>query len=419
MERTTILNLRKKEELKKVIVSSGHSIVKVFRDGNWELRGEHKNNSDEIYSLKCDSKYSESELSNIIEWLEHIIGITKNYKNDHFLITYKSLIEDETVPLEEYLYNPLPTIREIIGWLPGYTRVEWNHGLKLFRLFKDDELTYVSFNNYNSLTSYLYQDISTIEDNDYYFSQCKNIRQLHALLFKTTLTSELTTRSNIEDNLILNKDELLRIINLSEQTTVNHVYEFLGLSKRLSYGDEIIITPIDINRLPPYIVINDGLISFCEFNEFFFERHRERENFDEYFVRRYIRLSAQSHKRQNNDWIKWREQVEWNYAMGFLDQDHYLIAMDEIISAEVKILDTTPGFGEDYLKCILSQFENNEKLIKVTDVLNYFEWPIPSNTEINDKYFSLTFFENGELYDFMGYLFLDEVMRILIESDLE
>src|SRR5690625_4583226 len=237
MERITILNLKKKEELKKVIVSSDHSIVKVFKDGNWELRGEHKNNSEEIYSLKCDSKYSELELSNIIEWLEHIIGITRNYKNDHFLITYESLIGDETVPLEEYLYNPLPTIREKIDWLPGYTRVEWNHGLKLFRLFKDDELTYVSFNNYNSLTSYLYQDISTIEDNDYYFSQCKNIRQLHALLFRTTLTPELITTSNIKDNLILNKDELLRIINSSEQTTVDHVYDFLGLLQRPFYGD--------------------------------------------------------------------------------------------------------------------------------------------------------------------------------------
>src|SRR5690625_7407349 len=105
MERTTILNLRKKEELKKVIVSSGHSSVKVFRDGNWELRGAHKNNSDEIYSLKCDSKYSESELSNIIEWLEHIIGITKNYKNDHLLINYKRLIIEEKVHPFKALYK--------------------------------------------------------------------------------------------------------------------------------------------------------------------------------------------------------------------------------------------------------------------------------------------------------------------------
>ncbi len=75
MERTSILKLKRKEELKKAIVSSNHSIISIYRSGNWGLKeGDSggKNENEQIYSLKCNSRYSELELSNIIEWLDHI-----------------------------------------------------------------------------------------------------------------------------------------------------------------------------------------------------------------------------------------------------------------------------------------------------------------------------------------------------------
>ena len=172
------------------------------------------------------------------------------------------------------------------------------------------------------------------------------------------------------------------------------------------------ITPNDINYLS-----GSGLIKLKEFHKYFEKHYEERKNFDEHFVRQYIRLKAQSHKRRNNSWIEWRDDVDWKYASKFIDINHYLIAMEEITKAEVEIFNISPCFEYGYLNLILSNFENQDKLIKVTDVLSYFNRTIPSNKDIANRYFSLTLFDNDDFYDFMGFISIDEVVDILLYED--
>ncbi|WP_047982396.1 hypothetical protein [Ornithinibacillus contaminans] len=414
MERTSILKLKRKEELKKAIVSSNHSIVTIYKNGNWRLeegdfRKEKEN--EQIYSLKCNSGYNQLELSNIIEWLDHIVCITNKYKEDHFFYTYDDMIESETVPLENYLYNPLPTIKQKITWSVDFSGLEWNHGLKLFRLFNSDS-SFISFTSFDLLISYLYHHISSIKDDDLYYRQCKNIRTLHSKIFKTSIPNERLTQSNIEDNIILEKDELLRMLNQSKHTTVAQIYDYLELPCKPCWSIDTIISPYDIN-----LIAVSNLIKLKEINKFFEKLYEERKNFDEPFVRQYIRLKAQSHKRRKNSWIEWRNEVDWKYASKFIDINHYLIAMDEITKAEVEIFNMAPCFENGYLKLILRKFENQDNLIKVTDVLSYFNRPIPSNKDISNKYFSLTLFDNDDFYDFMGFISIDEVIELLLFED--
>lgn len=418
MERTSILKLKRKEELKRAIVCSNHSIVSIYKNGNWRLEekdsgSERENKNEQIYSLKCNSGYNQLELSNIIEWLEHIVCITNKYKEDHFFYTYDDMIENETVPLENYLFNPLPTIKKEIKWSADFSGLEWNHGLKLFRLFTRDS-SLISFTSFELLISYLYHNISSTKDDVLYYHQCKNIRTLYNEIFKTSLPNERLTKSHLEDNIILDRDELLRILNQSKHTTVGDIYDYLELSNKpyWSIYIDFIITPYDITLLS---VTN--LIKLKDINKYFEKLYEERKNFDEPFVRQYIRLKAKSHKRRKISWIEWRNEVDWKYASEFIDINHYLIAMDEITKAEVEIFNMSPCFEYGYLKIILRKFENQDKLIKVTDVLSYFNRPIPSNKDIANKYFSLSLFDNDDFYDFMGFITIDEVIEILLIDD--
>lgn len=413
MERTTIVNLMKKEELKKVIASSSHSVVIIYKNGSWGIEGEHRkeSNIDKVYSLKCDTRYSELELLNIIEWLDHILCITSDYSEEFFPFDYQLVIGSESEPLEDFLRNPLPTIKLNTEWLPGFLWVEWNHGLKLFRLFKS-ETSYIRFSNLHALTVYLYKCISFIEDLDFYKCQCSNIRKLYDQITRTSLISKESTHITVKENLIFSADELRRAMDLSKHPTISEIYEYLGFFSSIPFwGDEIKVKPHDVNRFSV-----TGLIELNKFNDYFERLYEEHETFDEIFVRQYIRLTAQTCKRKNEPWINWRSAVEWNYACEFLEHNHYLIAMDEIIKAEIEILNMAPCFDSNYLSEILIPFVNECGLIKLTDILSYFNWNLPSNQDIANVYFSEGLVTDDSLYDFMGFISLDEIIDIALNN---
>lgn len=414
MNNMKIMNLKNVEQLKKILEQGYSGSILLEEDGGWTYTHnvlETGVNSDDVYVLFLSelmgNRIATSE--KIIYWLDAMV--------DHFRVnvskdcwwpvrSYDEYLDSEKLKLIDCLERPsFLRYYQFESNVLGFHSLEWNSAFKMYRLF-ENSTTFTFFTSESAVLYYMLDKANGINERAEFLAYSKEIRNFHKYI--------LSGNGFISNELFTTRRELLSFANPNKELNISDLITHYGedFSTSISTNFVLKIENDDLQRLSYF----KGTILIKNLLPYFQKKKEEIETVSLHEIEKKVFLYSQLYQKlyenEKLDFIQYEEFMN-EEVNTFIHIDFRLHAYQKIREAVKKQYEFDLPMSHYELRQVMDYFSNNDDQVHVTDLLNYIGIEEVNGVNYQKVTVNKDYFEDDDWYDFMGYLWIEQLPGFL------